>query len=248
MDSNSTEDVSMKEENGNHEASIEERLANMAVDNNTDEDASETASGSGSRTERKELPKLTRQSTGDFDYSELPRSLIATNVDDDVFMDESIKKSFQELCSSYGGNAVFYFLRGFKRIRIDYETPEQAVRARIGLHQKEINGKPVSFYFLDITNLFKDGNKTLQPPQPQKQFLLSPPSSPPVGWEPAKEAQPMINYDVLAALANLAPGEEHELHPAEGRKPSITVVPCEDPPPKPSKTKIVQTKRPEAAT
>lgn len=40
-------------------------------------------------------------------------------------------------------------------------------------------------------------------------------------------------------------GESHELHPADGRKPSIVVVPCEDPPPKGPKTKIVQTKRPE---
>ncbi len=90
MDSNSAESDRTGDENGDNassnEASIEERLAKMAVENEDDDDDKNGRTG-----EKKELPKLTRQSTGDFDYSELPRSLIATNVDDDVFMDESIK-------------------------------------------------------------------------------------------------------------------------------------------------------------
>src|SRR6218665_1659473 len=46
----------------------------------------------------------------------------------------------------------------------------------------------------------------LLPPKPEKQFLISPPCSPPDGWEPVNEKEPSINYDLIAAITNLAAG------------------------------------------
>ncbi|KAF8565350.1 hypothetical protein P879_03446 [Paragonimus westermani] len=71
--------------------------------------------------------------------------------------------------------------------------------------------------------------KHLAPPKPSRLFLLSPPASPPVGWEPKPECEPIINYELLEALAALAPGEAFELHPRdqEHRHPSIVITPCE---------------------
>ncbi|KAF2343725.1 Calcipressin, partial [Trinorchestia longiramus] len=72
------------------------------------------------------------------------------------------------------------------------------------------------------------GAPHLLPPKREKQFLISPPASPPPEWVAANEAQPLVSYDILSALADLAPGETHELHPASCSQPGIVVHVCEE--------------------
>jgi len=54
------------------------------------------------------------------------------------------------------------------------------------------------------------GDASLSIPERTKQFLISPPTSPPVGWEQIEEAkpQPIVDFSLVTALAKLQlPGE-----------------------------------------
>lgn len=85
----------------------------------------------------------------------------------------------------------------------------------------------LSFIFLQIAEVPQE-NRHLRPPALEKQFLISPPASPPEGWEPVEEAQPVLNIDLQSALANLLPGTSHELHAATDNQPGIFVHICPD--------------------
>ena len=45
----------------------------------------------------------------------------------------------------------------------------------------------------------------------------------PLGWEQPGEGNPVVDYDLLAALAQLSPGEDHELQASTSVTPSIVV-------------------------
>ncbi|XP_060645612.1 protein sarah [Drosophila nasuta] len=155
-------------------------------------------------------------------FDDLPTSIIVTNIHSEVFANPELKHAMEELFRSFSESATFQWLRSFRRLRVNYDNAIAAANARIKLHQYEFNKKTViTCYFAQpVTPV---NNKNLQPPAPVKQFLISPPASPPAGWEPREEAEPLVNHDLLAALASLTPGESHELHPQSEDQPAIIV-------------------------
>lgn len=170
------------------------------------------------------IAELDQESDGkdeEDEFDDLPKSVIVTNIHSNVFADENLKKEMEELFRTFSDNVTFQWLRSFKRLRVNYDSPLAAANARIQLHQYQFYDSCINCYFAQpVTPV---SLKNLIPPKPVKQFLISPPASPPVGWEPREENEPLVNHDLLAALASLAPGESHELHAPTPTQPAIIV-------------------------
>ena len=176
--------------------------------------------------------------------------LIASNVNSTIFTNPGMKEKFESVFSRINP-ATFVYLPSFKRIRISYDNIKSAIQAKMAMDQLKIRNQPLNLFFLN--NPFSDdqsNNNTLEPPIPQKQFLISPPASPPVGWVQKEEDEPFC-FDLVAAVLELAPGEDHKIHHGTASTPSVVVSICDEPvlhplkPPKPA-GKIQQTRRPGA--
>ncbi|XP_071186117.1 calcipressin-1 isoform X1 [Salvelinus alpinus] len=198
------------------------------------------------------------EATVNVQFTDLPNALIACKVTEDVFNDQTLKASFESLFRSFDPDVNFQFFKSFRRVRINFSDALAAAEARLRLHKSDFNGKEMRLYFAQSVLI---GSPRLEPPKPDKQFLISPPASPPVGWQQAPDAVPVINYDLLCAISKLGPGEKYELHTGTPTTPSVVVHVCENEqdssggeddtegstsssnrPPRP---KIIQTRRPD---
>ncbi|XP_017479713.1 PREDICTED: protein sarah-like [Rhagoletis zephyria] len=162
------------------------------------------------------------------DGFELPRSLIITNIDSRVFQVGTEERAqFEETFRAVDSTAIFLYFRSFRRARVDFAASVHATKARILCNQRRIGEEAINVYYAEIAEVPQE-NRHLRPPALEKQFLISPPASPPEGWEPVEEAQPVLNIDLQSALANLLPGTSHELHAATDNQPGIFVHICPD--------------------
>ncbi|CAB3401588.1 unnamed protein product [Caenorhabditis bovis] len=176
---------------------------------------------------------------------ELPNSIIVTQVPIEVFTNPDDKAHFSELFTQIEENIHFDFLKSFHRVRVIFSTPENATTAKLIVQGFSFKGHELKAFFAQRVYLSSNASPLLQPPPLEKQFLISPPCSPPVGWAQTREMAPVVcDFDLMARLASFAIDEKYEVHNGDESTPTIVIHPCETPLDAPSAVEMPRTPRP----
>ncbi|XP_063680165.1 calcipressin-1-like [Bolinopsis microptera] len=139
--------------------------------------------------------------------------------------DPKDRELFEDLFSVYDNDVQIYYVASLARARITFSDVASAVVCK-----RELNGVTLDAdtrLCLKHTYLGSCDQQQLDVPPLTKQFLISPPSSPPVGWEPVLEMEPHVDENLLEAIEKLGgkdlSGEELMLIPGEEEKPAVTL-------------------------
>lgn len=135
-------------------------------------------------------------------------TLLFTNLDNiDIFRADKLQ-SLRDLINRTATIHVFAPLKSFRRIVVSFYDVESAISIRKVWDGEAIMGHRVRIYFGHHTSI-QPKDEHLALPDAGKLFFISPPPSPPHGWEVRLEDAPnkMVHADDLAeALAKLGAG------------------------------------------
>lgn len=127
-------------------------------------------------------------------------TLLLTNLDNlDIFKPENLA-TIRNLIAASAFIHAFAPLKSFRRIVVSFFNVEAAIRVKKIWDGEAILGEKVKIYFGMDTNVqAKDEHLAL--PDAGKLFFISPPPSPPHGWEMKMEDAPnkLVHADDLAA-------------------------------------------------
>ncbi|TEY61476.1 hypothetical protein BOTCAL_0168g00090 [Botryotinia calthae] len=132
-------------------------------------------------------------------------TLLITNLkDSEIFRADNLQ-SIKELINTSAPIHSWALLKSFSRIIVSFFSEESAIRIRQILDGEEIMGERMRVYFGQPTSISpKDTHLNL--PDAGKLFFISPPPSPPHGWEMKMEDAPNKQVhaeDLAEALAKL---------------------------------------------
>ncbi|OQO08297.1 hypothetical protein B0A48_06167 [Cryoendolithus antarcticus] len=167
-------------------------------------------------------PRSRRQSPNlSIDLSDLPplitpsppsNTLLITNLASlDIFAPENLQ-SIQAALIAQAPLYSFSPLKSFRRIIVTFYSTEDAIAMRKALDGETVLGNRVRVYFGQETRINPE-DQHLHLPKADRLFFISPPPSPPMGWEMRDEGPPNKEVhaeDLASALAKLhaRPGPE----------------------------------------
>jgi len=145
-----------------------------------------------------DLPPLTQPSPPS-------NTLLITNLQAPEIFTASNLDSIQKAINEHAPIHVFSPLKSMRRIICSFYTIDDATNIRKVLDGESVLGSRVRVYFGAETKVNPE-DQHLQAPKSTKQFFISPPPSPPMGWEMRNEEPPNKDVhaeDLAAALSKL---------------------------------------------
>ncbi|KAG0380178.1 carbohydrate-binding module 1 protein [Mortierella sp. AD032] len=133
-------------------------------------------------------------------------TLIITNLEVPHFEKETMLM-LKAKAESFGN--VFYFapIKSFYRVFVVYKATADAQKAKAELHNTTFEGSIIRVYYGQHTETVIDpASRYLHPPELEKNWLISPPGSPPVGWSQVREDPPNSLHladDLVKALLDM---------------------------------------------
>jgi len=122
-------------------------------------------------------------------------TLLITNLQDPSIFHPQNLQTLRELIDTSSQVHTWAPLKSFRRIVVTFYNVDDAVALRQKLDGEVILGERIRVYFGENTPL-NPTDQYLQAPQSDKLFFISPPPSPPHGWQMRNEEPP--NKDVHA--------------------------------------------------
>lgn len=169
---------------------------------------SASASPSSFSAHRRHSPSMS------LDLSDLPplsqptppsNTLLITNLNAPEIFASTNLESISQAINEHATIHTFAPLKSFRRIICTFYTVEDAVKIRQVLDGENVLGERIRVYFGAETKL-DQGDQHLHLPKSDKLFFISPPPSPPMGWEMRDEEPPNKEVhaeDLATALSKL---------------------------------------------
>jgi len=134
-------------------------------------------------------------------------TLIITNLTEvEIFRPDHLQ-SLRDIVASSAHLVSWSPLKSFARIVCSFESEEDATKIKSELDGECLLGHRMKIFFGKHTPVTPPTDQHLQAPESQKLFFISPPPSPPVGWEMKNEAPPnsvVMPDDLAHALQKLS--------------------------------------------
>jgi len=139
-------------------------------------------------------------------------TLLIINLNNPAIFTQPHITQLRDIISATSPLASWSPLKSFRRIVCSFASVEDAISVRTAMDGSAIMGERVRVYFGEHTPL-QPVDQHLQAPEAKKMFFISPPPSPPHGWESRNEGPPnqvVVAEDLAHALARLSWEPKHQ--------------------------------------